>query len=76
MLLVKAVALEPHEEALQRRLPHRYAATSDWRALIRHYERLEETLRRDMHVAPDRKTRELYRRLLASRNAPSGEPAA
>jgi DNA-binding SARP family transcriptional activator len=76
VFLVKAVALEPFEEALQRKLLHLYAATSDWQALIRQYERLEEMLRREMHVAPDRKTRELYQRLMANRNAPTGQPAA
>jgi two-component SAPR family response regulator len=76
LFLVKAVALEPFEEALQRKLLHLYAATSDWQALIRQYERLEEMLRREMHVAPDRKTRELYQRLMANRNAPTGQPAA
>jgi DNA-binding SARP family transcriptional activator len=73
VLVVKALAIEPFEEALQRRLLHLYAATGDWQSMMRHYEHLEQMLQREMHVAPDRKTQELYRRLLAQRNGESGE---
>ena len=71
--LVQAVALELVEVALQRKVMHLYATSSDWQALVRQYEQLEATLHREMYMAPDQKTRELYQRLMASRNGPMPE---
>jgi two-component SAPR family response regulator len=68
VLLAKAASIEPFEESLQRKLMQLYAATSDWQGVADQYAHLEELLKQEMGVAPERKTRDLYQCLLAHRD--------
>jgi DNA-binding SARP family transcriptional activator len=70
-LLVKAIERESFDESLHRKLLQLYARASDWRAVVQHYENLEALLARELELKPERKTQELYQRLLARRD---GEP--
>jgi two-component SAPR family response regulator len=67
-LLVKAIEMESFDESLHRKLLSLYARASDWPAVVGHYANVEALLAREMGMKPERKTRELYQRLLDRRD--------
>src|SRR5262245_2215981 len=67
----RLLALDPLQEAVHRTLIRLYARHGRRDAALRQYQSCVDTLRRELSVEPEAKTRQLYQEVLRSRATPS-----
>ena len=72
--LLKAVSSEPTHEEAHAGLMRLYARTGQRHRVLRQYEQLRETLRRELGAAPHEATRRIHQEILAG-HAPISEPS-
>ncbi len=72
----RVVVLEPLNEAAHRQLMDLHARRNSYAAALRQYQVCRDNLRRELDVAPEPATENLYRELLRRRRASGSEPIA
>ena len=72
--LERAVVADPHHEGAHRALMRIFAACGRRQRALDQYQRLRQTLRRELEADPDPATRRLYRQLLSAEAEPPPAP--